>query len=556
MSDVQPGTRVALYARVSGEEQKQGHNIDSQLAELESAVKQRGWTVAEVYRDEAWSGAALARPALDRMRDDAGKKRFDVVLINDVDRLARDVTHLGVIKRDLERNGVRVVFRKLPSDSSPTQNLLVNILGSFAEFERELIMDRTRRGRRHKVETRQQFIGCIPPYGYRYIPLEKPNRGGELVVNVEEASVVKKMFRWVDEEALSLRGVGLRLQQEGIVPRKGGKNWGRSSVRRIIRASVYSGTWHYNKLQGCYPRRLQPEAQARARKTSTRLRGREEWIPVVLPDSLRIVSEDRWFRVQKQIDRNRTFSPRNSKHQYLLSGLVRCGACGSSYVGNPGHGRFSYRCVKRCKRIPMVSERVLDTSVWSAVQSALNDPATLIRAVTGFDQPSHTADAEIEELSAAIQATEKEESRILEAYRLTVLTPEQLARELELLSARKKLLDKRKEELAKQDSSLPVRRSIEDYCESIRQRLGNLSFETKRNILRLLLRSIVYEGDVVRITGMIPLTRAREGISAGSDNTLLPSGEIEGTGINHCARNPAQRNAAFAQFSLVGQLQR
>src|SRR3984957_5486443 len=186
--------RVALYARVSGEEQKQGHTIDSQIAELKEFADRSGWPVIDTYRDEAWSGAVLARPALDRLRDDAGKKLFEAVLINDVDRLARDVTHLGVIKRDLERSGVRVIFRKIPSENSPTHNLLVNILGSFAEFERELILDRTRRGRRHKVETRQQFIGCIPPYGYRYIRMEKPDRVGKLVINPEEAAVVREMY--------------------------------------------------------------------------------------------------------------------------------------------------------------------------------------------------------------------------------------------------------------------------------------------------------------------------------------------------------------------------
>jgi site-specific DNA recombinase len=117
--------RIALYARVSGEEQKQGHNIDSQLAELKQFAAHNDWSIAGTYTDEAWSGAALARPALDRLRDDAGKGLFQAVLINDVDRLARDVTHLGIIKRDLERSGVNVIFRKIPSENSPTHNLLV-----------------------------------------------------------------------------------------------------------------------------------------------------------------------------------------------------------------------------------------------------------------------------------------------------------------------------------------------------------------------------------------------------------------------------------------------
>src|SRR6266852_5851346 len=161
--------RVALYARVSTEEQREGQTIESQVRELEQFSKTQKWVTTGLYKDEGWSGSMLARPELDRLRDDATKGLFEAILINDVDRLARDVTHLGILKRDLERQGIRVVFRKLPSENSPTHNLLVNILGSFAEFEREMITDRTRRGRRHKVEVRKLYLGTNSAYGYRYV---------------------------------------------------------------------------------------------------------------------------------------------------------------------------------------------------------------------------------------------------------------------------------------------------------------------------------------------------------------------------------------------------
>src|SRR6266404_778816 len=167
------GLRLAIYARVSTEEQREGQTIDSQISELERYSRDKGWPIIGTYKDEGWSGGVMERPELDRLRDDAQKGLFDAVLINDVDRLARDVAHLGVIKRDLERKGIKVIFRKLPSDASPTNNLMVNILGSFAEFERELISDRTRRGRRHKIEVRRQYLGSNTSYGYRYFPMDK-----------------------------------------------------------------------------------------------------------------------------------------------------------------------------------------------------------------------------------------------------------------------------------------------------------------------------------------------------------------------------------------------
>lgn len=205
--------RVVFYCRVSTEEQREGQTIDSQVAELEKFASDKKWSTIDIYKDNGWSGAILARPELDRLRDDASRGRFDAVLINDVDRLARDVSHLGVIRRDLERHRVRIIFRKLPGEQSPTQNLLVNILGSFAEFEKELIADRTRRGKRHKVEVRKQFLGSIPPYGFRYVTKSRSESGeGRLEVLPQEAAHVRVMYRWVGEEGLSAHQVVKRLE--------------------------------------------------------------------------------------------------------------------------------------------------------------------------------------------------------------------------------------------------------------------------------------------------------------------------------------------------------
>src|SRR5580698_7289684 len=204
--------RLAIYARVSTDEQREGQTIDSQVSELERFSREKGWPITGIYKDDGWSGGIMERPELDRMRDDAPNGLFDAVLINDVDRLARDVALLGIIKRDLERKGIKVIFRKLPSDASATSNLMVNILGSFAEFERELIADRTRRGRRHKVESRKQYLGSNTAYGYHYTPMDRiAGKEGILAVAPGEAAVVRQMFEWVDQEGMSARRVLNRL---------------------------------------------------------------------------------------------------------------------------------------------------------------------------------------------------------------------------------------------------------------------------------------------------------------------------------------------------------
>lgn len=532
-----PILRAAIYARVSSEEQREGQTIDSQIAELERFAGEKSWDIAGIYKDEGWSGALLSRPALDRLRDDAARKRFDLVLLNDVDRLARDVAHLGIVKRDLERSGVRVVFRKLPSDESPTYNLMVNVLGSFAEFEREMIADRTRRGRRHKVEVRQQYLGTIASFGYRYVPKNKASgQDGYLAVVPEEAAVVRQIYEWVDKESLSANQVVARLNRLSARARKGGR-WAKSTVLRILRNEMYAGVWYYNKRYSSEP--LKPSARSRYRrslKNSNRLRQRAEWLPVVLPADLRIVSPDLWQRVQQQLTKNITFSPRNAKHSYLLRGMVRCGGCGAAYTGDPNHGRFYYRCLNRCKKMPMVREECLDETVWSAVTEAVLNPKIILDQVANLidrrDKEDRISSIEARSVERALAMVRHEESRLLEAYRTGIISPAQLGSELEQLKKRQNSLEVREGSLRKFTVGRggDARRTIKDYCRNASERIKTFNEYERQRFLRLLVDNVLFEGTQVKIRAVIPLGNSVKPVPAEAKQ---PSeGEQAGWSVN------------------------
>ncbi|MGE0405271.1 MAG: recombinase family protein [Candidatus Korobacteraceae bacterium] len=533
--------RVALYGRVSTEEQREGQTIDSQLRELEKFAADKAWAIVGIFKDEGWSGGILARPELDRLRDQASRHSFDAVLINDVDRLARDVTHLGVIKRDLEHRGVRLIFRKLPGEQSPTHNLMVNILGSFAEFERELIADRTRRGRRYKAEVRKQFVGSIPPYGFRYITKPRAEDGvGRLEENPHEAGIVRQMYRWVAEEGLSSGAVLAKLNHMGVRPRKGGSEWQKSSVRRILRSEVYTGVWYFNKHKQSEP--LRPVRDKRYRKSarnSPRLRPRGDWIPVQLPEHLQIVDRALWTRVQAQIDRNRSFSPRHSKHSYLLSGLLRCGGCDAAYVGTTFHSKFYYRCSARCRKYGSISENYVNTAVWRAMAEALKNPELMEQAIVDIDEHGKAAtEAASEERAKQEDQLQKQEARLLEAYRLEIISVGQLSAELKVLAAKRKLLavpvalTDRPEREGKH-----LTRDIKDHCRVISENLTSLDGERRRQILRLLLRRVVFEGDQVRIVGILPQNQGEHSATGTGPSEPDPSAVIEGTTSWNCGRN-------------------
>jgi site-specific DNA recombinase len=513
MSEVpKTGLRVAIYARVSTEEQREGQTIDSQVGELERFSREKGWLIAGTYKDDGWSGGVMERPELDRLRDDAQRGAFDAALINDVDRLARDVSHLGVIKRDLERKGIQVVFRKLPGENSPTYNLMVNILGSFAEFERELIADRTRRGRRHKVETRKLYLGSNTAYGYRYIPKDHA-RGTEGILEVlpQEADIVRRMFAWVDEEGLSARRVLMRLNELHIPPKKGAATWAKSCVLRILKSEMYAGVWYYNKFQACEPRRQSARQYRKRSKCSVRMRPTNEWIPLQLPKALWIVPHERWQRVQQQLARNYAFSKRNAKHIYLLKGLVQCGGCGARYVGDPCHGKFYYRCACRCKRMRSVTESTLNEAVKQAVAKVMTDPGVILEPLRQMEQ-AETREVKANQgaerrIEREMRRTLAEEQRLLDAYRTGVISPTQLGQQLEKLRSRRAALDVERGAVEKGQSApvAQVERAVSDYCAEAARNLEDLTDEGWQQLLQTLIESAVFHGDRIVIHGRIPM---------------------------------------------------
>ncbi len=403
-----------------------------------------------------------------------------------------------------------MIFRKLPADTSPTYNLMVNILGSFAEFEREMIADRTRRGRRHKVEVKKMYLGSNTAYGYRYTPKDHASgKEGLLEINPQEAAVVRDMFRWVDDEGLSARRVMNRLTELKLPPKNGATVWAKSSVLRILQNEMYAGTWHYNKFQGCEPARASPGYRKR-KKCSLRARPRAEWLPLVLPASLQIISRERWLRVQQQLARNRVFSPRNEKHSYLLKGLIRCAGCGARFVGDPCHGKFYYRCWARCKKVRTIRDSTLDGVVKGEVRRVLLKPDLIVAPLRDLERAENseceTRNRAADKVEHDQKRLEREEQRLLDAYRTGVISPAQLGKQLEQLKSRKTVLDQLRSELQHQ---LPppeeIETSVVDYCAQASQNLDHFSDAEWRDLLRTVIRSITFDGQQVRIRGAIPI---------------------------------------------------
>ena len=145
---------AAIYARVSSDRQKENHTIASQTAALIEYAQGNGYTVpAEwVFQDEGYSGANLVRPGLEALRDLAAEGQIRAALVYSPDRLSRKYAYQVLLAEELSGCGVELVFLKAPAGTSPEDQLLVQFQGMIAEYERAQIIERSRRGKRHKAQ--------------------------------------------------------------------------------------------------------------------------------------------------------------------------------------------------------------------------------------------------------------------------------------------------------------------------------------------------------------------------------------------------------------------
>lgn len=168
---VSKSLRVALYARVSSQQQADAHTIASQVEALKARIGSDGFRLEEelCFVDEGYSGSTLFRPALERLRDQGAACSFDRVYVHSPDRLARAYAYQVLLVEELQRDGIEIIFLNRDIRQSPEDNLLLQMQGMMAEYERAKIMERSRRGKRHAAQAGLMSVLSAAPYGYRYL---------------------------------------------------------------------------------------------------------------------------------------------------------------------------------------------------------------------------------------------------------------------------------------------------------------------------------------------------------------------------------------------------
>jgi site-specific DNA recombinase len=304
---------AAIYARVSSDQQKENHTIQSQTAALIEYAKTQGYAVPSQwqFQDEGYSGATLLRPGLEAVRDLAAAGQIAAVLVYSPDRLSRKYAYQVLLAEEFSRTGVELVFLKSPSAATAEDQLLVQFQGMIAEYERAQIAERSRRGKRHRAQQGSINVLSGAPYGYRYVKKSETSAAYYEVVEAE-AEVVRTIFEWYTHIGFSIGAITRELNKRHIPTRTGSGRWERSTVWGILGNPAYHGRACFGKTGMRLRQRItRPERQrggSSPRYNAHYDRPREEWIEIPVTA---LVTEET-FALAQQTVREPPYNPAHS----------------------------------------------------------------------------------------------------------------------------------------------------------------------------------------------------------------------------------------------------
>ncbi len=368
------GKRTIIYGRVSTSDQSErGYSLPSQFEACRKYADAHDCSVvAEIQDDISGAVPFRERPGGRQVCGLLDRREADAVMVHQVDRLSRDIIDLLQTCRDWLRNDVGIYAGDTGWVKSELDIVLV-IKGWQSSDERKRIVERTKRGRDSKARA-GKVVGAGPaPYGYRY-------DNGAFHVIEDEAAVVRAIYEWYvrgknGERPLAMLAIARELSAMGVPTpgesrghartRKRGM-WDDGTIRNILARETYVGIWRWGKTKG---------TRGRGGKRPT-----SETIPVEVPA---IVSRELYQAAQDRRAYNKRMSRRNTRHNYLLRGMVTCG-CGGAMSGSAvrTQNQFYYRCTngrahfadlgeKRCNR--QVNARVLERLAWGYILEVMRD---------------------------------------------------------------------------------------------------------------------------------------------------------------------------------------
>ena len=419
-------TRVALYLRISTDEEHQPFSLSAQEHRLAAFVTtQPGWEHVKTYTDQ-FSGAYAERPALQQALSDARLGLYDILLVYRVDRFARSLKVLVGLLEELDTIGVAFRSATEPIDTSTaTGRMLIQLLGVFAEFERATIIDRVVAGMERKA-ARGGWPGGTVPYGLRL------DDDHHLAIEPSEFPIVERIFTRYGIERAGATTIATELNNDGHRTRTG-RRWSAKVVLGIVRNRGYLGEVSFRDVV------------------------HESDEPLLDPD---LFQKAQSLLAERGEGYDRRFA--DAHPEYLLTGLITCSRCHRRYVGAAAHGkRHRYRyyvcwTAQRYGKDACGAERIradaLEDAVLSALVELYSDPELIKRAILAHQAASNlTIRRHHDELAATdaeLAKTEAALERYMHAFEAGTLTADMFAERFRDLGNKAKSLRALQAELA------------------------------------------------------------------------------------------------------------
>lgn len=505
--------RVVGYCRFSSEGQRDGYSIEAQKRAIEEYCEREQYTLLDWYVDEARSGTSDNREAFQSMIADSGSKRFQAVIVHKLDRFARDRYDSAVYKKKLKDHGVRLLSVLEPLDDSPESVMMESVLEGMAEYYSRNLSREVLKGKRIAAK-KAQHQGGITPYG---LYVQDDMTYG---VVAEEAAVIRDIFSKVIA-GYSLGAISRHLQSLGI--RNRNHNFMTSNfISKLVSNPMYKGQYVYGK---------------RSKK--------DTW--VVVDDAIEaIVDSDIYDRANaiaaERIKKYRSMTKpisRNKGDDYILTGLLQCGICGSHLYGFHSHKSYKsaggasreysakfYRCAKktthdgtldnhagRCS-FKNVKKEDLEDFVFKAIESVIFSDVSLDAIVTKIKarlQERMNKDQDASGIEREIEKLKRHQDRLLDLYLDGALDiPSYNARKAELATTLDFYFDKLKKSLTMAPEVLTV-----DLIKSMLGQFLNSpqadSLEYKKMLLASFIDSIVIDNENVVIYFKFELPNTQSG---------------------------------------------
>lgn len=416
---------IAVYCRVSTEDQQERKTIENQISFAEKYCDLHELKLFKIYKEDGVSGTIPLedRPQGKQLIKDAKNNKFDTLLLYKLDRLGRSARITLNSIHLLEQLNVQIKSMTEPFDtSSPSGRFMITMLAGVADLERSTILERMQLGT-NRAAKEGKWLGGIVPYGY-YVNEDKYLEVNTTIIpgfNLSEADIIKLIFKLTTEnnyscvkiaDYLNSLNIPTSYKKDNRKLNKGKRKvstsgiWRPGNILRMLHNKTYMGIHEYGK-----------------RSTKKR-----EIIPRKVPA---IVTEKVWNKAQEVIKDNIIEATRNHKRNYLLKGLIRCGLCNRTYVGITYGKKYYYVCNgkisygEKCNS-KNINGKYIENMIWNDITEFINNPGETINILKENLKTKDSNKQDLinqkELLETNLRAKETEKQSILDLFRKGIIT--------------------------------------------------------------------------------------------------------------------------------------